>query len=114
MLPIHEKSFQGPFSRKTRKKSKLYPTPVLLSNQDDNCRTVLHHATRPAKWGYFENAEILKLLIERGASISDEDVHGKSALDYALEGGSGKLANVLQGRVLKSEGIFSTNFFEII
>ena len=60
--------------------------PVLLSNQDDNCRTVLHHVTRPPKWGYWENAEILKLLIEKGAAISEEDVHGKSALDYALEG----------------------------
>ena len=70
--------------------------PVLLSNQDDNCRTVLHHVTRPVKWGYWENAEILKILIEKGASASAEDVKGKSALDYALEGGSGRLANILQ------------------
>ena len=70
--------------------------PVLLSNQDDNCRTVLHHVTRPVNWGYWENAEILKILIEKGASASAEDVKGKSALDYALEGGSGRLANILQ------------------
>ena len=66
--------------------NKIQFTIGVLSFQDNNCRTVLHHVTRPTKWGYWENSEILKLLIERGAPLSDEDVHGKSALDYALEG----------------------------
>ena len=71
-------------------------TPVLLSAQDSNCRNVLHHVTRPCGWGYWENHEILKLLIERGAPLNEEDVHGTSALDYALEGGNGRLANFMQ------------------
>ena len=57
---------------------------------------MLHHVTRPCGWGYWENHEILKLLIERGAPLNDEDVHGKAALDYALEGGNGRLANFMQ------------------
>ena len=70
--------------------------PIILSTQDSNLRNVLHHVTRPSKWGYWENAEIMKLLIEKGTPLAEEDVHGKSALDYALDGGNGKLSNFLQ------------------
>ena len=93
--------------------------PVNLSCQDNKCRTVLHHAAYAPKWGYWENTEMLKILIEGGALLNDEgkifhfldktpkianskittknlDVHGKTALDYALEGGNGKVAALFQ------------------
>ena len=46
--------------------------PVNLSCQDNNCRTVLHHAAYAPKWGYWENTEMLKILIEGGALLNDE------------------------------------------
>ncbi|CAG5106021.1 Oidioi.mRNA.OKI2018_I69.chr1.g2646.t1.cds [Oikopleura dioica] len=80
--------------------------PLLFSCTDDNCRTVLHHLCRQSGsgWGYWENTDILKLLLERNNSPSDQDVDGKTALDYALEGGSGKLAEVIQDVLNVPEG----------
>ena len=46
--------------------------PANLACQDNNCRTVLHHATLASKWGYWENTEMVKLLIEAGALLNDE------------------------------------------
>jgi len=71
--------------------------PVNLLCQDNNCRTVLHHAAYTPKLGYWENTEMLKILIEGdGGLLNDEDVHGKTALDYALERDNGKVPALFQ------------------
>ena len=80
--------------------------PLLFSPTDDNCRTVLHYLCRQSGsgWGYWENTDILKLLLEQNNSPSDQDIDGKTALDYALEGGSGKLADYIQDVLNIPEG----------
>uniref|UniRef100_UPI001939B58C poly [ADP-ribose] polymerase tankyrase-like n=1 Tax=Styela clava TaxID=7725 RepID=UPI001939B58C len=78
------------------KKLLTHKTPVLLSSLDDEGRTVLHHTTRPLTYGYWENTNILQLLVEQGVPLTVRDRYNKLALDYALEEGSGKMSEALQ------------------
>lgn len=40
--------------------------------------------------------EVVRLLIDAGAPLSESDGTGKSALDYAVQGGHGEIARVLR------------------
>lgn len=65
------------------------------SNPEVERRTPLHLA---AMIGSI-SPEVVKLLLDYGADPTIEDVHGKTALDYALEyDESGKKIKILQGR----------------
>ncbi|XP_078491474.1 poly [ADP-ribose] polymerase tankyrase isoform X1 [Ciona intestinalis] len=73
-----------------------HKTPVLLSALDSDERTVLHHAAKPLPYGYWENLSILKLLLEQGVPVNGRDRFGMTALEYAMEGGSGRMSDQLQ------------------
>ena len=87
--------------KKFQKKSK-----VNLKAQDKNGWTVLHHLACSLPLGTYDNVQMLKLLFENGASLSQTNKAGKTPLDFALDNGAQKLARAMQ----KLQGVNKKNW----
>ena len=73
----------------------------LISNHTDNeGKNAIHYVVNPAKFGSFENADLLNALIAFNGffDLNQKDKHGKTPLDYAVLQESGTMANILQAK----------------
>ena len=73
---------------------------VSLTAVDVHGRSIVHHAMKTCNHGTYENVPLLELLVELGAPTDLKDRHGQTPLDYALRGGTSKMACALQ-RLMK-------------
>ncbi|XP_064623807.1 poly [ADP-ribose] polymerase tankyrase-like [Lineus longissimus] len=69
---------------------------VDLTVQDDQAWTVIHHLASPLEVGSYDNLEMLKILVDNGAPLTEKDRAGLTALDCALNNGATKLSKGIQ------------------
>lgn len=73
----------------------------LIKNLTDNDgKNAIHYVVNPAKFGSFENVEILNTLLtlDNYFDLNQKDKSGKTPLDYAFLQESGTLSNFLQSK----------------
>ncbi|KAJ3037243.1 hypothetical protein HDV00_001875 [Rhizophlyctis rosea] len=69
--------------------------PVDVNATDINGQTVLHHIVTPRETASFENVELLKLVVEKGADLQRADMDGQRPIDCAWKQWSKKMYKAL-------------------
>ncbi len=77
---------------------KAFPckSAIDLTAVDSQGWSILHHVVSPMNYGTYDNVMLLKMLINAGAPLQQQDNAGLTPLDYALIRGAPKLAKAIQ------------------
>ena len=75
---------------------KLIEMGSMVHAQDTEQRSALHHAVWPLCWGMWKNVKTVEILLKSGVEPLQEDLFGRSVVDYVLEKGSLDVAYFLQ------------------